>query len=57
MYGFNKLQRKIKGNADQGWRQRYSASGTEEWARGGVRSTPSPEAAAAYEEARGLIGA
>jgi hypothetical protein len=57
MYGFNKLQRKIMGNPDQGWRQRYNASGTEEWARGGVRSTPSPEAARAYEEARGLIRA
>lgn len=54
MYGFTKLQRKIIGNPDQGWRQRYNASGTEEWARGGPRSAPSPEAAAAYEEAREL---
>jgi NADH-quinone oxidoreductase subunit B len=54
MYGFTKLQRKIMGNPDQGWRQRYNAKGTEEWARGGPRSEPSPEAAAAYEQAREL---
>ena len=42
MYGFNKLQRKIMGSPDQGWRQRYNASGTEEWARGGVRSARAP---------------
>src|SRR5436305_5899664 len=52
MYGFNKLQRKIIGNPDQGWRQRYDAVGTEEWARGGPASQPSPEAAEAYELAR-----
>jgi NADH-quinone oxidoreductase subunit B len=57
LYGFNKLQRKIQGNPDQGWRQRYDAAGTEEWARGGPASTPSPEAAEAYEMARGLIRA
>jgi NADH-quinone oxidoreductase subunit B len=57
LYGFNKLQRKIQGNPDQGWRRRYDAAGTEEWARGGPRSEPSPEAAAAYEQARGLIRA
>jgi NADH-quinone oxidoreductase subunit B len=57
MYGFNKLQRKIMGNPDQGWRQRYGASGTEEWARGGPRGEPSREAAAAYETARGLVRA
>jgi NADH-quinone oxidoreductase subunit B len=54
MYGFTKLQRKIQGNPDQGWRGRYSAAGTEEWARGGPRSEPSPAAAAAYESAREL---
>ncbi|MFN8215381.1 MAG: NADH-quinone oxidoreductase subunit B family protein [Solirubrobacterales bacterium] len=54
MYGFTKLQRKIMGNADQGWRSRYNAAGTEEWARGGPASQPSPEAAAAYERAREL---
>ncbi|HEY5942909.1 MAG TPA: NADH-quinone oxidoreductase subunit B family protein [Solirubrobacterales bacterium] len=52
LYGFTKLQRKIMGSPDQGWRQRYDAHGTEEWARGGPRSEPSPEAARAYEEAR-----
>jgi NADH-quinone oxidoreductase subunit B len=57
LYGFNKLQRKIKGNPDQGWRQRYNAVGTEEWARGGPASTPSAEAAAAYEAARELVRA
>jgi NADH-quinone oxidoreductase subunit B len=54
LYGFTKLQRKIQGNPDQGWRQRYNAAGTEEWARGGPRSEPSPEAAKAYESAREL---
>ncbi len=54
MYGFSKLQRKIMGSPDQGWRARYNAAGTEEWARGGPRSEPSAEAAAAYEEAREL---
>jgi NADH-quinone oxidoreductase subunit B len=52
LYGFTKLQRKIMGSPDQGWRQRYNAAGTEEWARGGPASTPSPEAAEAYETAR-----
>jgi NADH-quinone oxidoreductase subunit B len=52
MYGFTKLQRKIQGNPDQGWRQRYNAVGTEEWARGGPASKPSPEAAEAYLAAR-----
>jgi NADH-quinone oxidoreductase subunit B len=54
MYGFTKLQRKIMGNPDQGWRARYDASGTEEWARGGPASKPSPEAAEAYLAAREL---
>jgi NADH-quinone oxidoreductase subunit B len=54
LYGFTKLQRQIMGNPDQSWRQRYNAYGTEEWARGGPRSEPSPEAARAYEEAREL---
>ena len=57
LYGFTKLQRKIQGNPDQGWRQRYGAAGTEEWARGGPASTPSREAAEAYLAARELIGA
>jgi NADH-quinone oxidoreductase subunit B len=32
IYGFNKLQRMILGNPDAGWRTRYNAAGTEEWA-------------------------
>jgi NADH-quinone oxidoreductase subunit B len=32
LYGFNKLQRKILGHPDPGWRSRYNAAGTEEWA-------------------------
>ncbi len=52
LYGFTKLQRKIQGNPDPGWRRRYNAEGTEEWARGGPRSEPSDIELAAYEEAR-----
>lgn len=54
LYGFNKLQRKIMGNPDQGWRARYDAQGTEEWARGGPASKPSAESDEAYEIAREL---
>jgi NADH-quinone oxidoreductase subunit B len=57
LYGFTKLQRKIMGSPDQGWRARYRAHGTEEWARGGPRSRPSAEAAEAYEATRELIRA
>jgi len=55
LYGFTKLQRKIQGNPDPGWRQRYNAHGTEEWARGGPRSEPSDLELAAYEEARRAV--
>ena len=55
LYGFNKLQRMIMGNPDQGWRQRYNAHGTEEWARGGAASLPTVESAEAYERTRELI--
>ena len=55
LYGFTKLQRKIQGNPDQGWRARYGAVGTEEWARGGPRSEPSDLELAAYEEARRTV--
>ena len=55
LYGFTKLQRKIQGNPDPGWRQRYNAEGTEEWARGGPRSEPSDLELAAYEEARRTV--
>jgi NADH-quinone oxidoreductase subunit B len=57
LYGFNKLQRKIMGNPDPGWRARYNAHGTEEWARGGPASAPSPEEAEAYRAARELLHA
>jgi NADH:ubiquinone oxidoreductase subunit B-like Fe-S oxidoreductase len=33
LHGFNKLQRLVRGQPDLGWRQRYNAVGTEEWAR------------------------
>jgi NADH-quinone oxidoreductase subunit B len=56
MYGFNKLQRLIMGNPDQGWRQRYNATGTEEWARA-EPPVPSAEARTAYAEARRLVRA
>ena len=36
IHGFNKLQRMIQGHPDLGWRQRYNAIGTEEWARDDV---------------------
>jgi NADH-quinone oxidoreductase subunit B len=57
LHGFNKLQRLIQGNPDQGWRRRYNAIGTEEWARSGPDSHPNPEAAEAYERARELANA
>jgi NADH-quinone oxidoreductase subunit B len=57
LYGFTKLQRKIMGNPDPGWRARYNAAGTEEWARGGAASRPSAEEAEAYRAARELLDA
>jgi NADH-quinone oxidoreductase subunit B len=43
LHGFNKLQRLVRGQPDLGWRQRYNAAGTEEWAR--LESgEPTPEA-------------
>jgi len=56
-HGFNKLQHKIQGNPDPGWRTRYEAHGTEEWARGGPASKPSAEEAEAYRAARELLDA
>jgi NADH-quinone oxidoreductase subunit B len=53
LYGFTKLQRKIMGNPDQGWRARYAAYGTEEWAM----KDPGRESVEAYEEARRLAHA
>jgi NADH-quinone oxidoreductase subunit B len=55
-YGFNKLQRAIQGNPDQGWRRRYNAIGTEEWARDDViAGQPSDAAEAAYGRARQAV--
>jgi NADH-quinone oxidoreductase subunit B len=51
--GFNKLQRKIQGYPDPGWRQRYNAIGTEEWARTGA-TEPTQEERDAYTAAREL---
>jgi NADH-quinone oxidoreductase subunit B len=51
LYGFNKLQRKIQGNPDPGWRRRYNALGTEEWARLGT-AEPTSEELEAYARAR-----
>jgi NADH-quinone oxidoreductase subunit B len=53
LHGFNKLQRLIRGNPDLGWRQRYNAVGTEEWARGETGS-PSAEALAAARRVASL---
>ncbi len=50
IYGFNKLQKMILGNPEPGWRKRYNAEGTEEWARAaGLPTNPEQEA---YERAR-----
>jgi NADH-quinone oxidoreductase subunit B len=57
LHGFNKLQKLIQGHPDQGWRRRYNAIGTEEWARGGPDSRPNPEEAEAYERARSIADA
>ena len=53
VYGFNKLQRMILGNPDPGWRRRYNAACTEEWAREATGSA-SPEEIEAYAAAREL---
>ncbi|CAN5526235.1 hypothetical protein BH10ACT11_BH10ACT11_13480 [soil metagenome] len=50
MYGFNKLQKLILGHPDQGWRARYNAEGTEEWAHD--LGTETSERREAYERAR-----
>jgi NADH-quinone oxidoreductase subunit B len=50
MNGFNKLQRKILGGPDLGWRSRYNAIGTEEWARL-EPGKPTPEAIEAASRA------
>ena len=55
LYGFNKLQRKILGNPDLGWRRRYNAIGTEEWARDDVIAGQPSEAAEAVRRAPGSV--
>jgi NADH-quinone oxidoreductase subunit B len=50
MYGFNKLQKLILGKPEPGWRRRYNAEGTEEWAR--LAGDPSNSEREAYERAR-----
>jgi NADH-quinone oxidoreductase subunit B len=56
IYGFNKLQRMIQGNPDPGWRRRYNAEGTEEWARDESTGAPTAEALEAYGAARRRLG-
>jgi NADH-quinone oxidoreductase subunit B len=57
LYGFNKLQRMIQGNPDPGWRTRYNAHGTEEWARElGVITDEARDAYAAAHEAAKQAG-
>jgi len=51
VYGFNKLQGMILGKPDPGWRQRYNALGTEEWAREATGEA-SREEVEAYATAR-----
>ena len=53
IYGFNKLQRQILGNPDPGWRARYNAEGTEEWAR--FAEEPTSEQRDSYIQARELV--
>jgi NADH-quinone oxidoreductase subunit B len=46
LHGINKLQEKIKGQPDMGWRERYRAHGTEEvWGRTGVEGPAGIEGA------------
>ena len=53
LYGFNKLQKLILGHPDPGWRRRYNAEGTEEWARDDlIVDQPSGAALATYGRAR-----
>jgi NADH-quinone oxidoreductase subunit B len=57
LHGFNKLQRMIQGNPDAGWRDRYKAHGTEEWARSEHLTRESQAGRRAYEAAREKVGA
>jgi NADH-quinone oxidoreductase subunit B len=55
VYGFNKLQRKILGDPDPGWRSRYNAAGTEEWAH--AETEPTRDQREAYAAAREAVAA
>jgi NADH-quinone oxidoreductase subunit B len=52
VYGFNKLQQMIQGHPEQGWRRRYNAIGTEEWAQDEAIARESARASSAYAGAR-----
>jgi NADH-quinone oxidoreductase subunit B len=52
VYGFNKLQQMIQGHPEQGWRRRYNAIGTEEWAQDEAIARESGRARSAYAGAR-----
>lgn len=54
MHGILKLQRMIQGRPDLGWRRRYNAEGTEEWARTPPAGALTP--AVGGEPAAGLPG-
>jgi NADH-quinone oxidoreductase subunit B len=56
IYGFNKLQQMIQGHPEPGWRRRYNAEGTEEWARDETIGAPNAEALEAYAAARRTLG-
>jgi NADH-quinone oxidoreductase subunit B len=55
IHGILKLQRKVLGDPDLGWRSRYHAEGTEEWPHPGVALAPEAPAAAS-EALTGLTG-
>ena len=57
LYGFTKLQRKIMGNPDQGWRPATTPPAPRSGRAAARAAKPSPEAAEAYEAARELIRA
>jgi NADH-quinone oxidoreductase subunit B len=54
LHGVLKLQRMIQGRPDLGWRRRYNAAGTEEWARTPPSGAITP--AAGGEPAAGIPG-
>jgi hypothetical protein len=46
----------IQGHPEPGWRRRYNAEGTEEWARDETIGAPNAEALEAYAAARRTLG-